>query len=194
MIGYKAAFKGIIEENVDLTLLQDGETVRSDKKEIESFRFYKTKEELVEHYWMPGKRFYSMTLLGEVINNEQGKLVCNKFKNITEIPSEEILEIIKQNYKELFKSDNPLVRKSVVHAGFMIDEALHDEAACVRAEVAHKRKYLDILENDDSPVVLYAVVKQNHNLKKFLDNPSYDVRIAAQERYEALKSLEGKEV
>lgn len=201
MIGYKAAYNDQIEYGINLSNIGENGVAlpeeRFDKESRSGFSLYKDLMHALENYYIKGMRFYKVESEGNWVHMDQNTVLVEGFDNIKELKRTELYNFIKEHQDEMFASTNPLIRKAVVSAGFKIDEALSDEAACVRAEVANQRNYLDILENDESIAVIYAVVKQNHNLEKFLKHDDYDVRVEAKKRYKALKyigAIENKEV
>ena len=194
MIGYKAAYNGKIEYDIDLKDVAVGEIAipegKFDKELRRGFSLYKDFKSLIENYYIKGMMFFKVESVGLWEDLDEHVVIAEGFENIKEIKREELEEFIRANQEELFTSPNPLIRKAVVAAGYKIEEALHDEAATVRAEVANQGKYLDLLENDGALPVLYAVVKQNHNLEKFLNHEDFDIRTEAKKRYKVLKTKE----
>lgn len=194
MIGYKAAYKGQIEHKINLNDVDRNGIVtldgKFDKELRRGFYFYHDVEKLLENYYIKGMQFYKMETVGQQDLLEDDVMFATGFKNVTEISKDELTTYIRMHQDKLFSSDNPLLRKAVVAAGYRAEDALHDKAATVRVEVAKQGKFLDVLENDEEPSVLYAVVKQNHNLEKFLKHEDYDVRTEAKKRYKELNKEE----
>lgn len=193
MIGFKAAYNGKIEYGIDISTLKGNEVIvpggKINKEARNGFSLFKNKEDLLESFFIKGMKFFQVESVGKVEFLDDKSMLVTGFENAKEISRESLAKFIFENQDMLFKNKNPLIRKSVVSLGYKLEDALKDEAAIVRAEVANHGKFLDVLENDKSVAVLYAVVKQNHNLEKFLKHDDYDIRTEAKTRYKALNAI-----
>lgn len=194
MIGYKAAYDGKIEFGFNIKEIRGNGVILPesifDVSLRRGFSLSANFETLLESYCIGNMMFISAEPEGASEVLSDNTILTEGLKNIKFIDKSDLTNYIAMNAEELFASENPLIRKAVVAAGYKIDEAVSDKAATVRVEVAKQGRHLDILENDAAPAVLYAVVKQNHNLEKFLRHEDYDVRMEATRRYKSLNTKE----